>query len=531
MIKTLLKKQMMEVFSWIYRNKKTGNSRQKRSIVGYILLYLLVFGFLGYMFFEAAQFLCAPLVSANFGWLYTVLMGLIGIALGVFGSVFSTYSSLYLARDNDFLLSMPIPASKILLVRLVGVYAVGLMYELIVMVPSIIVFFINVRVSVTGVLFTILIPFVLSVFVLTLSCILGFFVALIGSKLKNKKIITVILSLAFIAGYYYMYGKAYSVLQSIIADPETLGSKVKSLLYPFYHMGLAAEGNAVSMLIFTGVIAVLFGGVYFVLSRSFLKITTTNKGSVKSKYNGKAISAGNINSALLKKEFRRFLGSTTYMLNCGLGIVIMIIAAVALIIKNSVLKEMLGQFNAETEQMIYLAAVGVLCMITTMNDITAPSVSLEGKNLWLLKSYPVPAKAALYAKLKLHLILTLIPAMILTLSVLFVIEPPPFFWLLIPPAVVLFVILSALWGLFLALKMPNLEWTNEAVPVKQSMSVLLALFGGWAAVLVLGGLYFAVVKWVSPVAYLFITLLLLAVLSILLFRWVKTKGVSIFESL
>lgn len=40
-------------------------------------------------------------------------------------------SSLYQAKDNDMLLSMPIPTSRILLVRLSGVYAMGLMYELI----------------------------------------------------------------------------------------------------------------------------------------------------------------------------------------------------------------------------------------------------------------------------------------------------------------------------------------------------------------------------------------------------------------
>ena len=34
---------------------------------------------------------------------------MLAIVLGAFGSVFNTYSSLYLAKDNDLLLSMPIP--------------------------------------------------------------------------------------------------------------------------------------------------------------------------------------------------------------------------------------------------------------------------------------------------------------------------------------------------------------------------------------------------------------------------------------
>ena len=42
-------------------------------------------------------------------WLYFALMGGLGLCLGAFGSVFNTFSSLYLAKDNDLLLSLPIP--------------------------------------------------------------------------------------------------------------------------------------------------------------------------------------------------------------------------------------------------------------------------------------------------------------------------------------------------------------------------------------------------------------------------------------
>ena len=51
MIKTLLKKQMMESFSWIYQNRKTGKNRDTKGIIAYVILYLYVFGFLGVVFF------------------------------------------------------------------------------------------------------------------------------------------------------------------------------------------------------------------------------------------------------------------------------------------------------------------------------------------------------------------------------------------------------------------------------------------------------------------------------------------------
>lgn len=531
MTKALFKKQMMEVFSWFFIDRKSGKKRKKNGIILYAVLYLFLFGFLGYIFWTMADMLCAPLTSVGFGWLYMALMGLVGIALGVFGSVFNTYSSLYLAKDNDLLLAMPIPAYRILLIRLSGVWAIGLMYELLVMVPAVIVFFINAKLNAAAVVFNILLPLVLSVFVLTLSCILGYVVAIISSKLKNKNIITVILSLAFIAAYYYLYSKAYSMLQSILADPTALGVKVKSILYPLYQMGLAAEGNVLSMLLFVLGIAVLFGIVYLILARSFFKLSTTNRGVAKAKYKEKPVKKGNASSALFQKELRRFLGSPTYMLNCGLGIVFMIIAAVALIIKGNDVSELLNGMFSEFWDIVPLFAAAAVCMMTSMNDITAPSISLEGKNIWLVQSLPVKSSDVLMAKLKLHLCLTAIPALILTAAVLWVIRPAWYFCLLTPLAIFGFVVFMALIGLFLNLKAPNLHWTNEAVPIKQSMSVMLCLFGGWVVVLLLGGLYFAAARYLSPALYLILVTALLYLLTASLFHWVKTKGAKIFETL
>ena len=281
MTKALLKKQMMEVFSWIYQNKKTGKNRSVQGVVLYVLLYLLVFGMLGGMFWVTADMLCEPLVQAGFGWLYFALMGMISVALGVFGSVFNTYASLYQAKDNDLLLAMPVMPSRILLIRLSGVFMMGLMYELIVMIPAVLVYFLRADVGAAAVIFTLLIPLILAILVLTLSAVLGWLVAVISSRLKNKNVIVVFLSLIFIALYYYVYGRAYQILGMIAANPQAVGDKVRSILYPFYHMGLAAEGNMVSMLIFTGIVGAFFALVYVILSRSFLGIATSNRGTVK----------------------------------------------------------------------------------------------------------------------------------------------------------------------------------------------------------------------------------------------------------
>ena len=140
MIKALFKKQMMELLSVFIQDKKKGKKRSKSSAIIYSLLYICICGFLGLVFYYVAKMLCEPLVAIGQGWLYFALMGMMAIAFGVFGSVFNTFSSMYQSKDNDLLLSMPIPPAKILFVRLLGVYIMGMFYEALILIPAIIVY-------------------------------------------------------------------------------------------------------------------------------------------------------------------------------------------------------------------------------------------------------------------------------------------------------------------------------------------------------------------------------------------------------
>lgn len=530
MTKALFKKQMMEVFSWVYFDRKSGKTRKKGGIIGFACLYIFLFGILGAFFFEMAQGLCEPLFTAGFGWLYFAIMGLVAVAMGVFGSVFNTYSSLYTAKDNDLLLSMPIPPGKILAARVTGVYLMGLMYELIIEIPTVLVYFTTVKPGALSVVFNLLLPFVLSFLVLTFSCIFGFLVAAISSRLKRKNIFTVILSLVFIAGYYYIYGSAYKIIQSILAAPEKIGNSIK-VIYPLYQMGLGARGNALSFFIFTLIVAAMLLVTYLVLSKSFLSIATANKGAVKKAYKEKTSKAASLEKALLVKELRRFTGCPIYMMNCGLGIIMMPIAAVAVLVKARDISAMLAEMPGEYIGIIPLLASAAVCAVSTFNDITSPSVSLEGKNLWLVQSFPIPPKAVLHAKIKLHLLLTVIPTVLLGICVCIALKISVIHSIFILLFTVIFVVLMALIGLALNLKMPNLNWTDPTVPVKQSLCVMIALFGGWAIIMAIAGIYLLVMKFITPLVYLMAISVVGAIVSALLLRWIDTKGAKIFEIL
>lgn len=98
MLKALLRKQFLELTTWFYQDKKTGKNRSKAAMAGFIILYAVICACCCMIFFVVGGSLCGPLLAVDMGWLYMAIMGLIAMALGVFGSVFNTYAGLYRSR-------------------------------------------------------------------------------------------------------------------------------------------------------------------------------------------------------------------------------------------------------------------------------------------------------------------------------------------------------------------------------------------------------------------------------------------------
>lgn len=534
MLKALFKKQFLELGSFYFQNRKTGKRRSAAGIAGYSILYAFVFISLGIAFYGLGFTLCMPLHAMKLDWLYFSLMGIIAMMLGIFGAVFNTYAGLYQAKDNELLLSMPIAPWKILLSRLAGAYAMGLMFEALVLIPAVIVYWVNVPVSALSVVFSVLQIFIIGFFVLTLTCILGWVVALISSKTKSKSFVTVAISLLFIFGYYFVYFRINDYLQSVVQNAYIIEEKMKSIFYPFYLMGLAFEGKVIPMLIVTALVTVLTALTYLVLAKSFIKITTTRVSETSTKHKEAEVKTASIKNALFKKELKHFTSSPTYMLNCGLGLIMAPILAVAAVINTEKIREaieMVFEPSPELKEFIPLAAAIIICILISTIDITAPSVSLEGKNIWIAQSLPIKTVDILQAKQKLQLMFTLPCAAVVTVALSYVINADitTFAYMLFIPLA--FAYFHSALGLSLNLLKPVLSWTNETVPIKQSFSVFVALFGGWIVSVFIGGAAYLLRNTVTVENIMLFSALIVFVSGSFINKWIYSKGAEIFAKL
>ena len=531
MLKTLVKKQLMEIFRSYFYNAKTNKKRSTARIIAYILLFAALMIGLGGMFTGLSVSLCAPLTQAGMGWLYFALMSLLAIFLGAFGSVFNTYSGLYFAKDNDLLLSLPIPVRTLMASRLLTVYLMGLMYSAVVILPAVIVYWVTVSTAPMVLLGGVLLTALISIFVLTLSCALGWVVAKVSRKLKHKSFITVIVSLAGLAIYYFFVFKAQTAIEQLVANAAVYGEKIKGAAHPLYVFGLTGTGDVTAMLLSAAVILALFALTWTLLSRSFLQITTASGASGKAVYREKAVKRRSIDGALFGKELARFTASPNYMLNCGLGLFIMPIAAVLLLIKGADISALLMDvFNSADISAVLLA--GGICVMGAMNDMAAPSVSLEGKNIWVVQSLPVPAWYVLRAKLTMHLLLAGAASLLCSVCASIVLRLDALNAVLMILLPLAYIFMMAGIGMLIDLKRPNLAWTNETAPIKQGASVTISLFGGWIYAIVIIAVYLMAADAVmSSAAYLSVALAVTVCIDALLCIWLKKRGAAIFAEL
>ncbi|MBQ9458690.1 MAG: hypothetical protein IJU66_02015 [Oscillospiraceae bacterium] len=532
MLKILIKKQFAEVFRAYFFDPKKNRPRSKAGVIGWFAFFAVIMvGLLGGVFTMMSISLCRPLADAGMGWLYFALTSGVAILLGAFGSVFNTFSTLYLSKDNDLLLSMPIPVKDIVGARLANVYLMGAMYAATASLPALIVYWAVCGATAPRVVCGVLLFLIVTLIVLLLSVVLGYVVAKISLKLKNKSFFAVLLSLVFVGAYYFFYFRASDIIRDIIANASVYGERIKGSAYVLYLFGRIGEGDWGAAAAFLAAMAAVAAGIWTVLLRSFTGIVTSSGRVERVRYVEKAAKAKSPFGALLGKEFARFTSSPNYMLNTGLGTLLVPASGVLLLIKGrEIIGALYGVFSKESGSVEVLLCA-LLCVLASINDMAAPSVSLEGKSLWIAQSLPVEEKTVLRAKMSVQLLTTLPPVLFAAACAAAIVDAAA-------PVRVLLCVTPAAYAFFLAaadtlvdVKMPILNWTNELAPIKQSGAVVIALFGSWLITAAVAALYLLLAHPLGAAAYLGIWAFVFAAAAAAALRWLDTRGAAQFRAL
>lgn len=136
---------------------------------------------------------------------------------------------------------MPIAPKFILGSRMLLLLALDAGYVLLVMGPAGVVYCMNYPVTVLSVAYFIISTLLLPLMVQAFSCLVAWVISLISSKMRNKNIITMVVSLLFLAAYFYLYSKMGDIISGLIANGTAIAVAFKSTLSPRITSALASR--------------------------------------------------------------------------------------------------------------------------------------------------------------------------------------------------------------------------------------------------------------------------------------------------
>lgn len=426
--------------------------------------------------------------------------------------------------DTDFLLSLPIKRRDILIVKTLNKYLFDLFFVFMLLVPYIIFYQIFTRFSFVVSLCGLVAVLVLPLLSVGISYIIDFIITHLFNRFKSagvlKSLFSVLIYLVIMAVLLtksFMLGSVnFTSMEEFFADRP-----LANLLLKF----ISSQNLSSGLLLFLIVFLIFILGM-FLFNFSFGK----NVASYSAKNH--SLNFGNKTSVfkgLLKKEVNYYFTTPAYVVNTIIGPLLIVATGVVIsFVGIDKIGALLGMTASSQSEIIGLICI-IFCSFTALTFTSCVSLSLEGKNLWILTTTPVDERVVFMAKAALNILIVspflLLSSVILTFAFSFNILD---FIIICFVPIILNITLS-FGGVLINLWLPKFDWNNETQVVKQSLSAMLTMILG-----LLLAIFPAVILFVAhlplPLAAIFsasLYFLFLCFFVIFLF----TKGVKVFRKL
>ncbi|GHU57606.1 ABC transporter permease [Clostridia bacterium] len=516
MIRKLFILNLKALGSNFVRGGKKKPGAGKILLVTFVALYVAA-TLIG-MFSALFHSLLEPFFSAGIGWMYFALLALIVFGICVISTIFG-------AKDNELLLSMPIKPSAILISRLLVIIAFEYVFAVIAALPAFVIWLTGGYATVGGILFLATGIFLLPLMALAVALVLAWLLGVVSLRLRHKNIIILALPVGFLLAYFYLFSNIQGYFGELVSKGAELAEAFRRVLPPFYGMAITGSG-AGSKITFALWAALPFAAAVILLSTNYRKMLIANRGNVKVVYKEKPAKAGSALSAFVRKELAHYWSKSFVILNSSIGSLFMLALSAMVIIKMSNILLYADEIAPTLGNLppAALAAISPV-FLCTVNNISASLISLEGKNLWIAKSIPVPPKEIILSKVCTHLLISGLPCLAASACAATVFAGNVSDWLIIVALPQTVGALIAVGGLAINLHFPILEWTNEIYVVKRGLSAMITMFGAMGAIAGLGFAYAFLLSAIVPLtAFLWICAAAFAIAATIIYAWLMKTG-------
>lgn len=400
-------------------------------------------------------------------------------------TIFKASGTLFAFKEYDMLMALPVQTTTVITSKFLLMYGMNVLFCTLVMIPM----------GTTYCLFAhpqtlFYVMWVISIFVtplvpMTIAAALGAIISAISSRFKHTNMVNIILSFVLTIGFMgvSMSAGTMSGGQINIKQLASLGTMLTNKMNQLYPLTSIFEKAVcqynIGAFIFFIIISFIW---YYVFAKIVsIKYKAINTGltshKTKSNYKLQSLKVTSPFMALHQKEIKRFFSSYLYVLNVGMGAVLLLALSITCFIFGiDKLQQLMGMPNIKGIMTNFAPFVmsGMLAMTCT----TSVSLSLEGKNLWILLSAPIEAATIYRSKMAVNIILLLPVSLLSSILMSFCLKPSVMstVWMFVTPLA--YVGLTSVWGIFINLIIPNFTWESEVTVIKQSMSSVLGIVGG-----------------------------------------------------
>ncbi len=532
MLKLLIKNNLLHMLARMNQGKKSKSAKTKAAmgLTGAVLLAI----FLGAVFLFAFGSM-----AVGFGlvmkelpdgtWFYGAVAAVMGFLIMLIGTIFFATSSLFEAKDNELLLSMPIRPGQIVLSRLLSLLLLNYLYGGLILLPFGVVGGFLGLFSPLGLCLYFVAALFLPLFALAFTCLLSYGISAITARLKNPKFFQTVLIFAGSVLYMAFYIGMQNLATVLMTHADSL-RKVLQYLYPLCLMGQVAEGSVLWCGGLTAICVLSMWLVWVLLDRSFIRLVTTKKTAAKRVYrhDAKTMQPHSPFSALVRRDIRRFVTTPLYLFNAGIGLLMTLGLSVLLLTQASKLPALLEELDISASFLIPFLSLGFLFM-SAMTGISAPSLPLEGKSLWILRTSPLTGRDVLRSKAAAHIIVSLPFNLLSCILTGFALKTPLF-------ALLLFLILTsytafvAYTGTAIATFNARFDYPSETAAIKQSAAVGYTMLIAFVGSLLLPAPGIAVAFLIHPLAGLVLQFVLCALAAFFMRQMTVTSAAKKFDT-
>ena len=513
----------------IFQIKQKRNSKKSRILLPFVLSFLFMFAIwsnVNIIFEKLAPMHLHIIVISLVVFLTSIMM--------IIEGVYKAGPLLFNCKDDQLLLSLPIKKRTVLFVRIFKFYIFELIFNTLFIIPLIVAYLrwtegVNWTFFLTSFVMIIMLPII----PITISCIIGVISSSLSSRFKFKNLVQIVIPIILIFGLLCVSVNMDKIFEYIAKNATSVNDFIMKLYYPAgVYAKLATEFNVAHLLIFMLVNIVIFVVALFVLSKFYFKINSRIK-NVSINVDNLVIKSRTANISLIKKELNTFFKTPVFIVNAGFSLVIYIIAVIGLSIKFddviTLFKDILPNKILFNYLSIFIFVI--ILFASFMTSITNSVISLEGRNINILKSLPIKVKTILLSKVYAALVITTVPLLIgeIILFIRFRLSLLEMLFLLMFS--ILIPLVSHFIGLIINLKYPKLDWESSAEVVKQSTSSFLAVMLGMLLLIGSVMLVSKLIEFMQAIYILMLFLIIYLVVDVILYTYLVKVSVKDFNKL